>query len=93
MSYTPQTPEEEKRIAAGKAKQLWRITVRFTTDYSNETKIWELANQYGHEVNFFRHRVFEIGLKFYIDPGHWVVVPPFQLREIHVYRQDNFIEP
>jgi hypothetical protein len=93
MTYIPKTPEEERRIAAGKAGKLWRIVVRFTTDYSNETKLFYLTNQYGHEVMHFRFRVFEVGLKVPIDPGHWIVVPPLQIKEIHVYKQDNFFEP
>jgi hypothetical protein len=93
MSYIPQTPEEKKRLDAGKAGKLWRITVRYTTDYSNETRLFGLTNQYSDEVMHFRHKIFDVGLMVCLDPGHWVVIPPFDIKEIHIYKQINFFEP
>ena len=93
MSYTPQTPEEEKRMAAGKAGKLWSIVVEYTVRQNNETKFWRKVNMTGEEVLEFRMKVFQIGLLDVISPGYWVVVPPLQLREIIIQKQDNFFEP
>ena len=92
MSNVP-TPDELRLRIAGRAGKLWRVTVRFTTDYSNETKIFERENMTWDDLEDFRLKVYQRGLLLPMDPGHWIAVPPWEVKEIHCYKQEKFFEP
>ena len=87
------SPEETRLRELGKQKKLWRVTIRFTEDYTNETKVYSFDNLTDEMAQKFREKIFKIGFKFCIDPGHYVVISPWNIKELHIFRQEKFFEP
>ena len=73
----------------GKSGKLWRIVVLHRYD-TNSTGTIELVNQTGREVMTFRENIFKVGVLRVLDPGHWLIVPPFDIISIEVWRQGSY---
>lgn len=81
----------KERKALGKAKKLWGIEI--ICSMGLETKRHHLENQTDREVFQFRQHIFTAGLMLPIDPGTWVVIPPWDIKTIFINRQSKFFEP
>lgn len=84
------TPELQARIDLGKAGKLWRIEVLYTQ--GPVTGRHCVDNRYWHEVIEYRERLFKAGLMVPRDPGHWIVVSPYDIDEVHLWKQDKYFK-
>lgn len=87
MPVTPPLTEEKKE---GPPSTFWTIDVRF--EHQSQTKAYRLKNLSGGDVMQFRNHIFTSGLYVKIDPGHAIIVPPWNIREVDIERQDKFHE-
>jgi hypothetical protein len=83
-------PDLVRRKDLGKKKKLWTIEVICAV--GAEIKRHALANQTAQEITNFRKNIFSTGLMLPDDPGHWVIVPPWKILEVHLERQEYFID-
>lgn len=81
----------EEREALGKAGKLWGIEV--ICRMGPETKRHHLDNQTDDEIMRFRERIFAAGLMLPVDPGRWVIIPPWDITQIYLNRQSKFFKP
>lgn len=90
----PLTPEQQRAIderrAAGKAGKLRTIEVLYKQE--NAVRMRRLINQNLTELFRFREAVFSVGLMVPVDPNKWIIVSPWDIISIDVYRQNYFIE-
>jgi len=70
-----------------KPETLWSIEVLFL--YNNEMKLHKIVNVTNSDLMKFRTYVFSHGLMYPIDPGHWLLVPPFTITSIDVFKQNK----
>lgn len=70
---------------------LWKIEILFR--YDNEVKKHALINVSNKELKQFRGDIFFNGLMYPIDPGHWVLIAPFEILTIDVFKQARRFEP
>lgn len=86
-----ETPELIARRQAGNDGNLWRVKVLCK---SGNATIWRgKENMYSHEVMDMREGIFKSGFMIWMDPGHWLVIPPFDILEVHVYKQSKYFIP
>lgn len=64
---------------------LWSIEVTF--NYANEVRLHKVVNVTNADLTKFRNYIFSHGLMYWIDPGHWVLVPPSWINTIDVFKQ------
>jgi hypothetical protein len=93
MNYEPRTPQEVERVRQGKEGKLWRIEVLFYVNERVELKRYEQTNLLTDEMMKFRERVFAVGVMVPVSPGHFIIAPPWEIREINLYKQDRFFDP
>lgn len=77
-----------ERKKAGKLGNLWRVEITYHVD--SEVRLHRIGDMYDREMRVFREAIFKAGLMIWIDPGHYYVVPPFDLNGVHCYRQNCF---
>lgn len=65
---------------------LWSVEVQFS-EPSGEIGMYRLRNCTNPALAKFRADIFAIGLMYPVDPGHWKIIPPFQITAIRVYKQ------
>lgn len=82
---------QEERRALGATGRLWRCVVYYYV--GAEVKSSYIDNLTTAEMREFRAGVFSIGYMLPVEPGHYVIIPPSDLGQIHVYRQKKFFEP
>ena len=87
------TENEIERRRLGAAGKLWAIEVLYYEDGTPSERRHVLQNQTSGETFNFRRNVFAVGIMLPIDPGHWKILLPTHIKEIHVYRQSKFFEP
>jgi hypothetical protein len=80
----------EKRMELGKKGELWRIEVLCKRPVDQDVKRISLDNQTNAELMNFRGQIFTHGIMYALDPGHWVIIPPWDLVEFNVWRQKTF---
>lgn len=85
----PSTPDEQERMQLGKSGKLFRLEVLYFIGES--VKKIDIANRKWTEVLEFRGNIYEIGLFVPIDPGHWVIVSPADIKRVDVYRQNGYL--
>lgn len=87
------TDDEKKRRGA---KSLWRICVRYWVEddqTGRDTTKWHyMDNRLPAEVMQARTELFSVGLMLPVDPGHWIVIMPNDIKEVHIYKQKKFEE-
>lgn len=83
-----ETPELQQRRADGKAGKLWRIEVLYHQGPATGRHC--VDNRYWAEVLDYRERLYKAGLMVPRDPGHWIVVSPFDIDEVHLYKQSKY---
>ncbi len=83
-----ETPELVQRRADGKQGKLW--TVECNYKHGPETARHVVKNLYWMEVREFRVRAFSEGIMRQIDPGHWIIISPFDIDEIHLWKQKGY---
>lgn len=91
MTDKNETPELVARRQAGSEGKLWNVKLLLRN--GNATMWRGKENMYGHEVMEFREAVFKVGFQVFIDPGHWQIIPPFDILEVHAYRQSAYFKP
>lgn len=79
-----------KRIQAGKAGKLWCITV--LAKDGSATRRWCRINLYWDELLKIRESLFKYGLLILTDPGHGLIIPPWDLLDIRVEKQKQIME-
>lgn len=87
-SSKAETPELVERRKAGKAGKLW--TVECYYKHGPEHGRHVVRNLYWHEVREFRERAYSVGIMRPIDPGHWVIISPFDITEVHLWKQKDY---
>lgn len=87
----PQGITDDQRRQMGKAGKLWRAVVYYYV--GNEVKNVYMDNMTTGEMREFRANLFSIGYMLPVEPGHYVVIPPSDLGQIHIYKQKKFFEP
>jgi hypothetical protein len=85
-----QAEDLRKRKELGEQGRLYCIDVLFLD--GNETRRYALSNQSGAEVLQFREKVFSAGLMVPIDPGKWEVIPPWNIKEITIQKQNKLFD-
>ncbi len=89
MAETVRDPDLELRIAAGKEGKLWVVEV--ICKCGGETMRQGRENMYGEEVMKMREGLFRVGFQVWRDPGHWIIVPPYDILEVHVWKQKSYV--
>jgi len=88
-----ESPEDIERKALGKKGKLWSIEVLAKHGiWGNETKRFARCNLYSSELMQSRKTMFTHGILMPVDPGHWIIVLPWDIVQIDIYRQKLFIE-
>lgn len=64
---------------------LWKIEITFR--HGVETKQHALINVSNAELKKFREDIFFNGMMYPIDPGHWILISPFEIITIDVWKQ------
>ncbi len=95
----PVDPDTLERMSKGTAGKLWRIEVLYYYDQydtkcsqtSSQIKRIEIVNRTWEEVMDFRWGVYETGVMQPVDPGHWIVISPADIKRVDVYRQNGYL--
>jgi hypothetical protein len=88
VSDRDETPELVRRRADGKLGKLW--TVECYYHHGAETSRHHVRNLYWMEVREFRARAYSEGIMRQLDPGHWIIISPFDIDEIHLWKQKEY---
>lgn len=87
QSYIP--PEVLALMELGRQKKLWSVQVVYMV--KNETKLQIKRNLTDEELVKFREALFRYGMQIPIGPGHWKIIPPYDIHEVDLHRQEYFI--
>ena len=82
----------QERKQAGTNKKLWRLEIYFNEMTKNQICRYFLDNRTAAEVREFRTQIFDIGLMVMIEPGQWAIIPPAEIRQVNIWKQDKFFE-
>jgi hypothetical protein len=82
----------EQRKGLGKKGKLWNIEVLFNRKNVAEVCRVSLRNRTDAELMQFRKEIFSHGIMYALDPGHWLIVSPWDLVELNVWRQVNYFD-
>lgn len=80
----------EQRMALGKEGKLRRVRIYYAE--GKITKSIYQDNLTGPEIMEFCERIYQRGMMLPIDPGHWRVIAPFDIQDVHIYKQDKFYD-
>lgn len=89
---TEQTLKEkqlQELLTAGMEGKLWAVSVMYKI--ANETKLYERRNLTGEQTMKLRNRMFQFGFEIMQEPGHWVIICPMDILEVHMFRQTSYI--
>lgn len=86
----PLTVDARKQM--GRERKLWRLEIYFEEITKNELCRYFMDNKTGSEVLEFREKIFSIGVMVQTEPGQWVIVPPANIKQVNVWRQDKFFD-
>lgn len=84
------TLQDRKQL--GTNKKLWRLEIYFNELTKNQVCRYYLDNRTSAEVREFRQQIFDIGLMVMIEPGQWAIIPPGEIRQVNIWKQDRFFE-
>lgn len=88
-----ESPEGQQRREAGKDGKLWSIVVMAKHGlWGQETKRFARCNLYSNEIMDMRKSFFTHGILMPVDPGHWIVILPWDILQIDIIRQKHFQE-
>lgn len=83
-----ESPESIKREQDGKAGKLWAIIVLAKHGlWGQETRRFARCNLYSTEIMDLRKSFFTHGILMPVDPGHWIVILPWDIVQIDIERQ------
>jgi hypothetical protein len=80
-------PDTVQRMSADR---LFSMEILFT--FRAEKMRHVAKNLYGHEVMNMREDIFRFGLSHALENGHAIIVKPWDLEEIHVWRQKKYFD-
>ncbi len=86
--------DEVQRRQLGKENKLRRAEIYYYGPYPNRSQVLHVYqdNLTGKEIEEFCERIYKSGLLLPIDPGHWRIVSPADIIDVHIYKQDKFFE-
>lgn len=84
--YVP--PEVQALQELGRQGKLWTVEVVYTLD--SNTKVVRKRNMTSDELMKFRESMFRFGFTVPVEPGHWKVVPPFDIQTVDMFKQTNY---
>jgi hypothetical protein len=90
---TPEMTPEERLLELkkmGRAGKLWRIEV--LGKIGNEHHRYYQSNKTREELQQFRDYMYRVGIMLEKDPGHFVVIHPADILEVHMYKQTFYFE-
>lgn len=75
------------------SKSVW-LTIEVCYNHDNEVKRYLIRNCNWHTVKVFREAVFSAGLMYphETDTGRWVVVSPWNIRSVEIWKQEKFFK-
>ena len=80
----------EQRKKLGATGKLRRVSLYYRE--GSATKQVYQDNLTGPEIMAFSEKIYKEGMMLPIDPGHWRIVAPFDIVDIHIFKQDKFYE-
>lgn len=86
-----ESPDDQKRRDYGKQGKLWSIVVIVKHGmFQEETRRFTRCNLFSGEIMDLRKTFFTHGILMPVDPGHWIVILPWNILQIDIQRQKNF---
>lgn len=85
--YIP--PEILNLMQLGRQKKLWAVEVIYIV--KNETKQQIKRNLTAEELMKFREALFRYGMQIPVEENHWKIIPPYDIHEVDIFRQDNYV--
>jgi hypothetical protein len=85
--YIP--PQILRLMQLGEEKKLWAVMVGY--QLGNERKQVIKRNLETEELMKFRETLFRYGLQIPVEPEHWKVIPPYDILEVDIWRQDKYL--
>ena len=80
----------EQRMQLGAEKKLRRCEIYYRE--GNKTLHIYQDNLTGPEIMRFSKEIYTAGMMLPIDPGHWRIVSPADIIDVHIYKQDKFYQ-
>lgn len=88
-----ESPQDEQRKKDGKAGKLWTIAVIARHGiWGQETRRFARCNLYWNELGQARSTMCVHGIMMPVDPGHWIVILPWDILQIDIDKQKTFFE-
>lgn len=82
-----ETPDMVKRRTAGNEGKLWCIKI--ACKFGTSIRHWVRINLYYDELLKIREDIFIYGVMIPEDPGHFTIIPPWDLFEIKAEKQKS----
>lgn len=79
----------QELLTLGSEGKLWAVEVRYNVQ--QEAKLYWRRNLTGEQCMKLRNRMFQFGFEIAIEPGHWQIICPMDIQEVHMYRQDRYL--
>jgi hypothetical protein len=84
----PISPDISKLKTLGKEGKLWSLTVVYDVD--GVTKQLTRRNMTGEQLMAFRKTMFNAGFTLMVEPGHWKIVCPMDIKTADCYQQRDY---
>lgn len=81
-------PELQLLYDQGKAGKLWVMEIIYRV--GAEDKMLRKRNMTSGELMQFRLDIFRIGFITPIEPGHWRLICPMDIKQIDLYKQSGY---
>ena len=70
---------------------LWSVEI--VARFGNEIVLVNMINCTNKELTSLRVNVYQAGVMYWIDPGHYRLISPADILKIEVWRQNKYFEP
>lgn len=79
----------QELLTMGMEGKLWAVSVMYKVDA--ETRLYERKNLTGEQLMKLRNRMFQFGFEIMIEAGHWQIICPMDILEVHMYKQTRYL--
>lgn len=79
----------QELLTLGLEGRLWAVSIMYKVN--GQTKLHEIRNLTGEQTMAKRSRMFQFGFEVMIAPGHWQIVCPMDILEVHMFKQTRYL--
>lgn len=90
MAKSNDTPDIAALKELGKNGKLWKAEI--LCQHGAETRRFSKVNMTEAQLSNFMENVWKKGVMLAVDPGHWIVIPPWKVLMFDVWRQQYYFE-